>query len=83
MLSLHRPTSNSSVLLVQFALLRLRTSRGSLLPRTDSSVNRTNCVHLYSQGTDMHHRKHMSRGHHPTLRDVTADTKNTSSSIVA
>jgi uncharacterized protein (UPF0333 family) len=30
-----------------------------------------------------HHREHMSRGHHPTLRDVTADTENTASSLVA
>jgi hypothetical protein len=31
----------------------------------------------------MHHRKHMSRDHHPPLRDVTAITENTSSSTVA
>jgi hypothetical protein len=31
----------------------------------------------------MLHRKHMSRDHHPRLRDVTADTKNTVSSVVA
>jgi hypothetical protein len=31
----------------------------------------------------MHHRKHMSRDHHPLLRDVTADTENTTSSTVA
>jgi hypothetical protein len=30
----------------------------------------------------MHHRKHMSRDHHLPLRDVTADTENTVSSIV-
>jgi hypothetical protein len=30
----------------------------------------------------MHRRKHMSPDHHPPLRDVTADTENTSSSIV-
>jgi hypothetical protein len=39
--------------------------------------------HLYSQGTDTHHRKHMSRDHHPPLRDVTAGTETTASSIVA
>jgi hypothetical protein len=31
--------------------------------------------HLYSQGTDKHHRKHMSRDQ-PPLCDVTADTEN-------
>jgi hypothetical protein len=31
----------------------------------------------------MHYRKHMSRDHHSQLRDVTADRKNTTSSIVA
>jgi hypothetical protein len=39
--------------------------------------------HLYSPGTDIHHRKHMSRDHHPPLRDVTADTENTASCPVA
>jgi hypothetical protein len=39
--------------------------------------------HLYSRGTDTHHRKHMSRDHHPPLSAVTADTENTASSIVA
>jgi hypothetical protein len=34
-------------------------------------------------GTDMHHRKYMSRDHHPQLGDVTAGTENTASSIVA
>jgi hypothetical protein len=31
----------------------------------------------------MHHRKRKSRDNHPSLRDVTADTGNTTSSIVA
>jgi hypothetical protein len=30
----------------------------------------------------MHYRKHMSRDHHPPLRDDTADTENTASSNV-
>jgi hypothetical protein len=39
--------------------------------------------HLYSRGTDTHQRKHMSRDHHPQLRDVTSDMENTASSTVA
>jgi hypothetical protein len=39
--------------------------------------------HLCSQGTDTHHRKHVSRDHDTPLRDVTADTESTASSIVA
>jgi hypothetical protein len=39
--------------------------------------------HLYSRGTDKHHRKHMTRDHNPALRYVTADMENTASSIVA
>jgi hypothetical protein len=39
--------------------------------------------HLYSRGADTHHRKRMSRDHHPPLRDVTVDTENIASSIVA
>jgi hypothetical protein len=31
----------------------------------------------------MHHKKHMSRDHHPLLRDVTADTEIKASSIDA
>jgi hypothetical protein len=31
----------------------------------------------------MHHRKYMSRDHHPPLRDVTVDTEKTASSIAA
>jgi hypothetical protein len=31
----------------------------------------------------MHHRKHMSRDHHLLPRDLTAETENTASSIVA
>jgi hypothetical protein len=31
----------------------------------------------------MHHRKHISRDHHPPLSDVTADTKKTASCLVA
>jgi hypothetical protein len=31
----------------------------------------------------MRHRKHMSRDYHPPMRDVTADTENIASSIVA
>jgi hypothetical protein len=38
--------------------------------------------HLYSQGMDMHHRKHMSRDHHLPLHDIIADIGNTASSIV-
>jgi hypothetical protein len=38
--------------------------------------------HIHSQGTDAHHRKHMSRDHQP-LHDVTEDTENTASSIAA
>jgi hypothetical protein len=39
--------------------------------------------HLYSRGTDMHHRKHMSRDQHLPLRDVNADTEDTASSTIA
>jgi hypothetical protein len=39
--------------------------------------------HLYSRGTNTHHKKYMSCDYHPALRDVTADTGNTASSIVA
>jgi hypothetical protein len=39
--------------------------------------------HLYTRGTDTHHRKHMSLDYHPPPRDVAANTGNTVSSTVA
>jgi hypothetical protein len=38
--------------------------------------------HLYSPGTETHHRRLMSHDHHPQLCDVTADMENTASSII-
>jgi hypothetical protein len=38
--------------------------------------------HLHSRGTDIQHRKHMSRDHYPPLREVTADKENRASSTV-
>jgi hypothetical protein len=76
-LSLHGPTSSSSSLLV---LIRSSsptnfpwhspTKKWLVVPEPNEFCR------LYSRGTDMHHRKHMSRDHHPPLRDVTADTEN-------
>jgi hypothetical protein len=62
-------------------LLQLRTSRDCLLPRTDSSPNRTNSV-TYVAEERTRITGNMSRDH-PPLRDVTVDTENTASSIVA
>jgi hypothetical protein len=63
---------------------------GGIRPRLHTSTSLTyKCFvpepnefcRLYSRGTDTYHRKHMSRDQYPPLRDITADTENTASSI--
>jgi hypothetical protein len=75
MLSLHRLTSCT--------LLQLRTSRGYLIQRPDSFLNRKNSLTYIAEERTRIIGKHMSRDHHQPLRDVTADTENTAFSIVA
>jgi hypothetical protein len=52
----------------------MRISRGYLLPRTDSSLNRTNSV-TYIAAERTRVTGNISRDHHPPLRDVTAERK--------
>jgi hypothetical protein len=53
---------------------------GGIRPRLHTGVlpELNEFCHLYSRGTDTHHRKHMSRYYHPPLRDVTAETEKNS-----